>query len=87
MDYEDRATVVTPEGVAIDAVLAGAGSRFGAALVDALIQAVMLIVALVTIPLALNGVGTSEAVAVLSIVSFPDPHRLSHRVRNHAPGP
>lgn len=70
MDYDDRATVVTPEGVRIDAVLAGLGSRFGAALIDALIQGAVLIAALIIIPLALNGVGAAEALATLSVVTL-----------------
>ena len=38
MEYEDRLTIATPEGVAISMTLAGAASRFVAALVDLIIQ-------------------------------------------------
>ena len=38
MQYEDRITVATPEGVELDIALAGAGSRFTAAALDTLIQ-------------------------------------------------
>lgn len=38
MQYEDRITLATPEGIELDVALAGAGSRFAAAVLDALIQ-------------------------------------------------
>lgn len=53
MQYEDRLAIDTPEGVPIEITLAGLGSRIGAAVIDGLIQGVV-IIALVVI-LALNG--------------------------------
>ena len=38
MDYEDRLTIATPEGVDVELSLAGLGSRLGAALIDRIIQ-------------------------------------------------
>lgn len=38
MQYEDRITLATPEGVELDVALAGLGSRFAAAFLDGLIQ-------------------------------------------------
>ena len=38
MQYEDRITVATPEGVDLEVALAGLGSRFAAAVLDGLIQ-------------------------------------------------
>ena len=38
MQYEDRVTIATPEGVDVDLTLAGIGSRFIASLVDTLIK-------------------------------------------------
>ena len=38
MQYEDKMTIATPEGVSLDVTLAGAGSRGGAAVLDGLIQ-------------------------------------------------
>ena len=38
MEYEDRITIATPEGVDLELTLAGVGSRFTAAIVDAAIQ-------------------------------------------------
>jgi uncharacterized RDD family membrane protein YckC len=40
MEYEDRRTIATPEGVEIALPLAGIGSRFMALFIDSLIQAV-----------------------------------------------
>lgn len=43
MEIEDRVTVATPEGVDLDLVVAGLGSRFIASLVDSLLQLVLII--------------------------------------------
>ena len=43
MVFEDRLTIETPEGVALELTLAGVGSRFASALVDYLIQALFVI--------------------------------------------
>lgn len=42
MEYEDRLRIATPEGVSLDLTLAGVGSRFSAALIDLIIQLVLL---------------------------------------------
>ncbi|MDQ1397616.1 MAG: hypothetical protein QOG64_2875, partial [Acidimicrobiaceae bacterium] len=44
MDYEDRISIATPEGVAVDLVLAGVGSRFSAAILDTAIQFIAVII-------------------------------------------
>jgi len=76
MQYEDRITIQTPEGVDLELTLAGIGSRFVAAFVDALIRvALFFAVAFVT------GLGSdlfasagseisAAAVVVLSIAGF-----------------
>ena len=38
VEFEDRLTIATPEGVDLELTLAGVGSRFTSALVDYLIQ-------------------------------------------------
>jgi uncharacterized RDD family membrane protein YckC len=43
MEFEDRLTLATPEGVDLELTLAGVGSRFASALIDYLIQLVILI--------------------------------------------
>ena len=52
MEYEDRLTIQTPEGLDLELSLAGVGSRFTAALLDFLIQNAIVIAAV----LALVGV-------------------------------
>jgi uncharacterized RDD family membrane protein YckC len=38
VEYEDRITIATPEGVNLELALAGVGSRFASAIVDGLVQ-------------------------------------------------
>ncbi len=47
MTYEDRISIATPEGVRLDMVLAGLGSRFVATLVDSAIKAAVVLGALI----------------------------------------
>ena len=42
MLLDDRVTIATPEGVSLELVLAGVGSRFVARLLDTLIQAAII---------------------------------------------
>ena len=42
MEFEDVLTITTPEGIDVKLALAGVGSRFSAALVDALIQGIVI---------------------------------------------
>jgi uncharacterized RDD family membrane protein YckC len=43
MEFEDRLTIATPEGVDLELTLAGVGSRFASALIDYVIQLLILI--------------------------------------------
>ena len=43
MLLDDRVTIATPEGVSLELVLAGVGSRFVARLLDTLIQVAIII--------------------------------------------
>jgi uncharacterized RDD family membrane protein YckC len=43
VEYEDRVTIVTPEGVSVDLTLAGIGSRGVAAILDGLIKGIIFI--------------------------------------------
>lgn len=76
MSLEDRLTIETPEGVSIDVTLAGLGSRMGAAVIDIIIQGVVLIAAVLALTLAgatlsqdlgvfIVGVGTLVLTAVV----------------------
>ncbi len=65
--YDDSITIVTPEGFDLTMTLAGVGSRFVSALVDALVQ-ILVIVAL-TIVVEVVGAGGYGA-AVIAVGSF-----------------
>jgi uncharacterized RDD family membrane protein YckC len=43
MEFEDRLTIATPEGVDLELTLAGVGSRFASALIDYLIQLLIIL--------------------------------------------
>lgn len=71
MQYEDRITLSTPEGVDLDVSLAGIGSRFAAAALDALIQIVLIFaVGLVggfISGVALSPTGASDAAEMIAL--------------------
>ena len=68
--YEDRISIPTPEGVELELVLAGIGSRLVSSLVDFLVKAVIL-VALFILGAAIGGEDAGGfLVAVLIIASF-----------------
>jgi uncharacterized RDD family membrane protein YckC len=52
MHLDDRLSIDTPEGLSIEVTLAGLGSRFGAALVDVVIQGVLLLILLLALTMA-----------------------------------
>ena len=67
MELDDRITIATPEGVAIEMVLAGLGSRFLARLLDSVIQFAVI----VALSLGVSAVGTpGVAVAVVLVIVF-----------------
>jgi uncharacterized RDD family membrane protein YckC len=72
MEYEDRLTIATPEGVEMSLLLAGAASRFVSAIVDILIQGgILLAVALILGVMGSAGLGGGGlAVALWAIISF-----------------
>ena len=59
MQYEDRLTIATPEGVELELTLAGLGSRFIAAMIDTVIQ--WLVIAAIAFPFGLAGSNTDPA--------------------------
>ncbi|MGC9961004.1 MAG: RDD family protein [Acidimicrobiales bacterium] len=65
MEYEDRHVTATPEGIRLDVVLAGLGSRFAAYAVDVLLQVVALILYLVVVS-HIVGSGASETAQLIS---------------------
>jgi uncharacterized RDD family membrane protein YckC len=74
MTLEDRHVTPTPEGVSLDLVLAGLGSRFAAYALDVLIQvAVFSLVALIIVLTTANlgsGLLTGGLLALLAILDF-----------------
>lgn len=64
-DYQDRLHIATPEGITVDLVLAGLGSRFVATLVDLTFK-LLLIVGALLLASALGDLG----VALFSILAF-----------------
>jgi uncharacterized RDD family membrane protein YckC len=72
MEYEDRLTIATPEGVEMSLLLAGAASRFVSAIVDILIQSGILLA--VAIILGISGKaglgGGGLAVLLWTVISF-----------------
>jgi len=71
MVFEDRLTIETPEGVALELTLAGVGSRFASALVDYLIQALVVIgLAILFYVLGLDPFADGFAAAVWTVSSF-----------------
>lgn len=72
MELEDRITIATPEGVELQMVLAGAGSRFIAEVIDFTAQALVIaLAALVTLVLIGGGVG--EALFVIALFTTAPP--------------
>ena len=66
MEYEDRLTIRTPEGVDLQVTLAGLGSRFIAWLLDAVIKLILL--AAIAVVAAI--VGGDAATAVMALLFF-----------------
>lgn len=64
MEYEDRLTVATPEGVELDLSLAGLGSRFIAMVADLLLKAVIIGLGAIVLA-ALGGGGVATAVFIV----------------------
>lgn len=71
MEYEDRLTITTPEGVELELELAGLGSRFVAQLVDLLIKgAAILMVGIVLSIAGLTGVAIFIPTFVLILYAY-----------------
>jgi uncharacterized RDD family membrane protein YckC len=70
-EYEDRLTITTPEGVELSLTLAGVGSRFISATVDAAIEGLLLIAGALVVFFS-NGLGGGGNVAwaIYAVFSF-----------------
>lgn len=67
MHLDDRLTIETPEGLSIEVTLAGLGSRFGAAVLDLLIQGVLLLALTLAMSLAGSVVSADLGVFLLGL--------------------
>lgn len=71
MEYEDRITIQTPEGVQLELVLAGLGSRFVGALVDLTLKFLMLaLLAAALAVIGLFGLAVFSALAFLVLFAY-----------------
>jgi uncharacterized RDD family membrane protein YckC len=71
VEIEDRITVSTPEGVDLDLVVAGLGSRFMSSLVDSALQAVLIFPLLLLADLTTAGVAIASLGGFLVIFGYP----------------
>jgi uncharacterized RDD family membrane protein YckC len=72
VEYDDVLTIATPEGVELHLTLAGPASRFVSAIVDILIQIVLLVCVSIVLSIAGHGFGVGSGVALLlwAVMSF-----------------
>jgi uncharacterized RDD family membrane protein YckC len=68
MTFDDRMTISTPEGIDLEVVLAGLGSRFAAGAFDTFIQLVLLF--LFWFAFLIGGAGSGLSQAVFYLLSF-----------------
>ncbi|WP_327465357.1 RDD family protein [Baekduia sp.] len=64
-DYQDRLRIATPEGVTVDLILAGLGSRFIAALIDLTLKGLLILGAFIA-AVQIGDIG----LALFSVISF-----------------
>jgi uncharacterized RDD family membrane protein YckC len=70
-EYDDRMTITTPEGVELSLTLAGVGSRFVAAALDALVEGSVLVAIYLLVFLTDGfGGGTSVAATIYAVAFF-----------------
>lgn len=70
MDFEDRIVIATPEGIDLELTLAGAGSRFAAALVDSLLQLALSLALWAVLVLGIGGYGVALFAVAAFLVGF-----------------
>jgi uncharacterized RDD family membrane protein YckC len=82
VQLDDRITIATPEGVAIEVVLAGLGSRFLARLLDTLVQ-VFAIFALVLVMASVGDSGIVLAFGLVLVFLVVFAYDVAFEVLNH----
>ncbi len=68
MFYEDRISVATPEGVTLEATLAGVGSRFAAAVIDQLLRLAVILAIFAVVGVLGAGTGISSGVVLAGLL-------------------
>jgi uncharacterized RDD family membrane protein YckC len=68
VEYEDRLTIATPEGVELELTLAGVGSRFTSAIVDFVIQLTLL--GALGVAFVVAGLGGDAGLGAFALLSF-----------------
>jgi uncharacterized RDD family membrane protein YckC len=71
VEIEDRITVSTPEGVDLDLVVAGLGSRFMSSLVDSALQAALILPLLALAQVGVAGVAAASVGGLLVVFGYP----------------
>jgi uncharacterized RDD family membrane protein YckC len=64
MEYEDRVSISTPEGIEIELALAGIGSRLSARLIDFVLQILLASAVALTVALIAGGISGSEELGI-----------------------
>lgn len=82
MQLDDRVTIATPEGVVLELILAGLGSRFLARLLDSLIQ-IGLIIALAIGINSFESSGWLEAITIISAFLILFAYDIAFETLNH----
>jgi uncharacterized RDD family membrane protein YckC len=59
VEFEDRITIATPEGIDLELTLAGVGSRFVAAILDTSLQTLVVLALYAALVVGAGGIGTS----------------------------
>lgn len=86
VEIEDRVTVATPEGVDLELVVAGLGSRFMSSLVDTALQVVVIIALLIPARVAGGAAGSALAAVAVMVVAVGLPTAFDAFAAGRTPG-
>jgi uncharacterized RDD family membrane protein YckC len=87
VELDDRIAIVTPEGVSLDLVVAGIGSRFIAGLLDITIEAALLLVVILTVGAIDPSGGFGVALGFIAIFLILFGFHVLFEVFNHGRTP
>ena len=86
MDYEDRITIPTPEGVSLEMTLAGLGSRAIAGAIDLTIKGLLAVLVLVVLVALVGGLGVAVLLALLGLLVIAYDVLFETLARGRTPG-